>query len=85
MLHFHAAQERAPHERVLRRFDRKPKRLASRKLFLLQGLPGVGLALAQRRLDHFRTIEGVFTADVSALGEVRGVGPKKASRIRELL
>ena len=33
---------------VLRRFDRKPKRLASRRLFLLQGLPGVGPALAQK-------------------------------------
>jgi ERCC4-type nuclease len=80
-----ADQVRGPHERVLRRFDRKPKRLASRKLFLLQGLPGVGPALAQRLLDHFGTIERVFTADLSALGEVRGVGPEKAARIRELV
>jgi len=85
MLHFLADQVRGPHARVLRRFDRKPKRLASRKLFLLQGLPGVGPALAQRLLDHFGTIERVFTADASALGEVRGVGPKKAARIRELV
>lgn len=85
MLHFLADQVRGPHERVLRRFDRKPKRLVSRKLFLLQGLPGVGPALAQRLLDHFGTIERVFAADASAPGEVRGVGTKKAARIRELV
>jgi len=70
---------------VLRRFDRKPKRLASRRLFLLQGLPGVGPALAQRLLDHFGSIERVLSAEASALTEVRGVGAKKAARIRELV
>jgi DNA excision repair protein ERCC-4 len=70
---------------VLRRFDRKPKRLASRRLFLLQGLPGVGPALAHRLLDHFGSIERVLSAEASALTEVRGVGAKKAARIRELV
>jgi Fanconi anemia group M protein len=70
---------------VLRRFDRKPKRLTSRRLFLLQGLPGVGPALAHRLLDHFGSIERVLSAEASALTEVRGVGPKKAARIRELV
>jgi Fanconi anemia group M protein len=72
-------------QRVLRRFDRKPKRLASRRLFLLQGLPGVGPALAHRLLDHFGSIERVLNADASALTDVRGVGAKKAARIRELV
>lgn len=85
MLRFLADQVRGPHERILRRFDRKPKRLASRRLFLLQGVPGVGPALAHRLLGHFGTIENVVTADASALTQVRGVGPKKASRIRELV
>jgi DNA excision repair protein ERCC-4 len=44
--HFLADQVRRPHERILRRFDRKPQRLTSRRLFLLQALPGVGPALA---------------------------------------
>jgi DNA excision repair protein ERCC-4 len=85
MLRFLADQVRGPHERVLCRFDRKPKRLASRRLFLLQGLPGVGPALAHRLLGHFGSIESVFTADASALAEVRGVGAKKAARIRKLV
>lgn len=85
MLRFLADQVRGPQDRMLRRFDRKPKRLASRRLFLLQGLPGVGPALANRLLDHFGSIEHVITADASGLAEVRGLGAKKAARIRELV
>jgi DNA excision repair protein ERCC-4 len=85
MLRFLADQVGGPHELILRRFDRKPKRLASRRLYLLQGLPGVGPALAHRLLGHFGSIERVLTADASALAAVRGVGAKKAARIRELV
>jgi ERCC4-type nuclease len=46
VMRFLAAQVRAGRERVMCRYGRKPKRLASRRLFLLQGLPGVGPALA---------------------------------------
>src|SRR5262249_19253006 len=70
MLRFLADQVREPQQRVLRRFDRKPKRLASRRLDLLQGLPGVGPALANRLLCHFGCIESVLTADASTLAEV---------------
>jgi Fanconi anemia group M protein len=73
------------HQPVLRRFDRKPKRLASKRLFVLQGLPGVGPALASRLLDHFGSIERVVSADVSALAGIRGIGPRKAALIRELV
>jgi hypothetical protein len=59
MLRFLADQVRGRQEPILRRFDRKPKRLASRRLFLLQGLPGVGPALAHRLLGHFGSIERV--------------------------
>jgi DNA excision repair protein ERCC-4 len=59
LLQFLADQERGPQEPILRRFERKPKRLASRRLFLLQGLPGVGPALAHRLLCHFGCIERI--------------------------
>ncbi len=85
ILRFLADQAREPHQRVLRRFDRKPKRLASRRLFLVQGLPGVGPALASRLLGHFGSVERLFTAAAATLAEVRGVGAKKAARIRELV
>ncbi len=70
---------------VLQRYDRKPKRLASRKLYMLQGLPGVGPALANRLLLEFGSVERVITADRGMLVRVRGIGPKKAQRIRNLV
>jgi Fanconi anemia group M protein len=70
---------------ILRRYDRKPKRLASRKLYILQGLPGVGPALASQLLRQFGSIERVITAEQNALMQIRGIGSKKAARIRELL
>jgi Fanconi anemia group M protein len=85
LLRFLADQVRGPEHRLLRRFDRKPKRLASRRLFVLQGLPGVSPALADRLLRQFGSIEHIVTADISALTKVRGVGTRKASRIRELV
>jgi ERCC4-type nuclease len=51
----------------------------------LQGLPGVGPALAHRLLCHFGSIERIFTADAVALAKVRGIGEEKAARIRELV
>lgn len=80
-----ADQVTRSHQPVLRRFGRKPKRHASRRLFVLQGLPGVGPALASRLLDHFGSIERVVSADASALAEVPGIGPRKATVIRELV
>jgi DNA excision repair protein ERCC-4 len=70
---------------VLKRYDRKPKRLASRKLYMLQGLPGVGPALANRLLIHFGSVERVITADQGMLVQVRGIGPQKAQRIRTVV
>jgi DNA excision repair protein ERCC-4 len=70
---------------VLQRYDRKPKRLASRQLYMLQGLPGVGPALANRLLVHFGSVERVITADPGLLVQVRGIGPSKAQRIRDVV
>jgi DNA excision repair protein ERCC-4 len=80
-----ANQASKPRQHTLRRFDRKPKRLASRRLFVLQGLPGVGPALAHRLLAQLGSVEGVITAGAAALTQVRGLGPKKAARIRQLV
>lgn len=84
-LRFLARQVRNSDEAILQRHDRKPKRLVSRKLYMLQGLPGVGPALANRLLAEFGSVERVITADSSVLMRVRGIGPMKAARIRELV
>ena len=85
MLRFLADQVGKPQQQMLRRFDRKPKRLASRRLFLLQGLPGVGPALAHRLLSHFGSVERILTVEAATLAEVQGIGAKRAARIRELV
>ena len=63
----------------------RPKRLANRQLFIIQGLPGVGARLARRLLGHFKSVSGVFSAREGELVEVEGVGPKKAAVIRRIL
>lgn len=80
-----AHQVSKPHQDILRRYDRKPKRVSSKKLYILQGLPGVGPALADRLLSQFGSIERVIAADEAALTQVRGIGPAKAARIKELV
>jgi ERCC4-type nuclease len=85
LLRFLADQGSKSRETVLNRYGRKPKRLATRRLFVLQGLPGVGPALAQRLLAQLGSVERIMTADAVILEQVRGVGPKKAARIRELV
>lgn len=85
IVQFLANQTRRSSQPILRRYDRKPKRLASRRRFILQGVPGVGPALAMRLLNQFGSLERVFTADIESLLQVRGVGPKKAAQIRGLV
>jgi len=85
ILRFLAQQLGNSEQRILRRYDHKPKRLASRKLYVLQGLSGVGPALAQRLLIRFGSVERVVTADEESLTQVPGIGMKKAARIRELV
>jgi Fanconi anemia group M protein len=85
LLRFLADQGSDSHQAVLVRYGRKPKRLATRRLFVLQGLPGVGPALARRLLAQLGSVEYVMTADTATLEQVRGIGRKKAARIRELV
>jgi DNA excision repair protein ERCC-4 len=80
-----AQQARNAEHRIRRRYDRKPTRIASRRLYMLQGLSGVGPALAQRLLIKFGSVERVVTADEESLTQVRGIGLRKAARIRELV
>ena len=85
ILRFLAGQIGKSGHGLLKRYDRKPKRFASQKLYMLQGLPGVGPALAHRLLIEFGSVERVVTASEATLMHVKGVGPKKARRIRNLV
>ena len=72
-------------DEILKRAGRRPRRLLTRKLFLLQGLPGIGPKIAKRMLEHFGSVEKVIAASEHAISCVEGIGRKKASQIREIV
>ena len=42
----------------------RPKRLKSKQLYILQGLPNVGPMLAKRLLEHFRSVSNIINASI---------------------
>ena len=62
ILRFAAQQLARTDSGILQRYDRKPKRLTSRKVYVLQGLPGIGPSLACRLLRQFGSVEQVRVA-----------------------
>jgi len=70
---------------VLLRAGYRPRRLRTRQLYFLQGLPGVGPALAKRLLEHFKTPQSVLKSTSEELAAVRGIGKEKAASIRKVL
>lgn len=60
----------------------RPKGKHARKLFILQGLPGVGPDRAQKLLEHFGSVERVATASTEDLAAVDGIGDSTAAKIR---
>jgi len=70
---------------VMLRGGYRPKKLRSRQLYFLQGLPGVGASLAKRLLDHFGAPRNVLNSTNEELAAVRGIGKERARVIREVL
>jgi ERCC4-type nuclease len=60
----------------------RPKTRNSRRIYILQGLPGVGHEKAARLLDKFGSVEAVMSASREELQTVAGIGHKTAERIR---
>ena len=63
----------------------RPRKLASRQLYILQGLPGIGPQLAKRLLKRFGSVSSALTASVEKLNTVEGIGPVTAEKIKEVL
>ena len=78
MIHSQAQEQQ---EEIVLRHGYRPKRLHSRQLYILQGLPGVGPVMARRLLAKFGIVKNVFTASESELVAVEGIGLEIASRI----
>jgi DNA excision repair protein ERCC-4 len=78
-------QSRADTTPELVRRGYRPKRLQSRRSFVLQSLPGVGPVLAGRLLERFGTVRGVIIAGERELAQVQGCGPKRAAAIAKVV
>lgn len=63
----------------------RPKRLKSKQLYVLQGLPQIGPMLAKRLVEHFRSVSNIINASMEELMEVEGIGTSVAAKIREVL
>lgn len=63
----------------------QPKLRRRRQIYILQGLPGIGLEKAGRLLDHFGSVEAVMTAPSEELQKVEGIGEKIAHGIRSIV
>lgn len=53
--------------------------------YVLSSIPGVGVHAAKLLLNHFGTPENVFNATEEELMQVKGIGKKTASRIRNII
>jgi len=62
-----------------------PKDPAGAAAFVLEGIPGVSAVTARALLARFGSVAGVARAEVEALREVPGVGPKRAEVISAVL
>ncbi len=80
-----ARQDAASSEVITLRGGYRPKRLKSRQLYILQGLPGVGPELAKRLLYYFGSVAAVLDASEKELVAVQGVGVVTARTIRQIL
>jgi len=69
----------------IRRKGNKPKAIMKKRLYLLQGLPMVGVTIANKLLERFGSIERVVLASVDELMEVDGIGKGKALKIKEFI
>ncbi|PTX91052.1 ERCC4 domain-containing protein [Opitutus sp. ER46] len=70
---------------VFERHGYRPKGRRARQLFVLQGLPGVGVERAEKLLDAFGSVQRVAAATAEELAAVPGMGKATAARMRWIL
>ncbi|MBI5766770.1 MAG: nuclease [Verrucomicrobia bacterium] len=63
----------------------RPKGKRARQLYVLQGLPGIGPARAERLLQHFGSVEGVAKASADELAVIDGIGDRTAAKLRWIM
>jgi DNA excision repair protein ERCC-4 len=80
-----ARQEAKSDDVVPLRSGYRPKKLKSKKLFFLQGLPGIGPRIAKRLLADFGTLSRIMNASTTDLCRIGGIGTEKAAKLRVFL
>ncbi|HBE04237.1 MAG: hypothetical protein A2096_02055 [Spirochaetes bacterium GWF1_41_5] len=83
---YHAALQCERHTAEhYRRPGYRPRGITARKLFVLQGIPGIGPKRAKILLGHFGTIKNIITAPPAELLLVSGINKKTAQQMISLL
>lgn len=82
---FAARQVSTPVSGAIPRKGVRPKGKRREQIEVLQSLPGIGPARANRLLDHFGTVEAVMRAEATELAHLPGIGTATAQAIRWIL
>lgn len=85
LIYWLAKREHEQGRKPVSKSCKKPKELYKLQECVVKSLPGVSTVLARRLLEHFKTVQEVFTASQSELQRVKGIGRKLAKRIRNVL
>lgn len=85
MIHTVARREQTERETRIYVAEKTPGSLKDVQERVLTGLPGVDQILSKRLLDTFNTLEAIFTTSEEGLSEVKGLGKKKAEKIRKVI
>ena len=79
------AQQENQTELLELRHGFRSKRMISKRLYLLQGLPNIGPVMALRLIKHFKTVHHIMNASIDELMEVEGIGENTADKIQDIL
>ncbi len=85
MIYTIARREQTERETRIYIAEKTPGGLRDVQERVLIGLPGIDQTLAKRMLNIFNTLEAVFTKGEEELSEVKGLGKKKAEKIRKII
>lgn len=80
--HKEQIEENSPLAFKVRKKPKDEKRLLEE---IVAGLPGVSVVLSKRLLEHFGSVEKIFSADEQELSKVKGVGESLAKKIKSLV
>lgn len=67
------------------RVGKKSKEMKKMQEEIVASLPGVSKIISRRLLEHFGSIEKIFSASEEELKKVQGVGKKLAKKIKKIL